>query len=77
MADDLYTPPPPRCHGCDARATVRYRLVPRSLTLTLFDSTARDVLACSKHIESAKKIGTVISAVPLSSEIATRAVSDG
>jgi len=51
----------PRCHACTAEAVARFRIRPYSATRTLFDAQPRDVRACAAHLESAKKIGTVLS----------------
>lgn len=62
------------CHACERDAIVRYRVVPYSETLTLFDAQPKDILACKPHLEAAKRIGQVLSVTPLSGETVARLV---
>ena len=65
----------PSCMACSTTALLRLRVVPFTATRTLWDATPRDIFSCAAHVESARKIGTVISATPLGEGIATRMVA--
>lgn len=64
-----------QCNACTREALVVYRILPYQ-ALTLFDATPRNVAACAQHLESARKIGTVLSATPLSDAVAERVVKE-
>lgn len=66
----------PRCNACAAAAVLTLRIVPRSASLTLFDSTPRDIRSCAQHIPAAKAIGPVLSVTPLSDAVTVRTVKD-
>lgn len=67
MADDH-----PPCMACSATAILRLRVTPFTATRTLWDATPRDIYACTQHVESARKIGTVLAATPLSEDVTVR-----
>lgn len=63
-----------RCNACTQNAIIMYRVAPRSLTRVLWDNSPRDIGACSKHIDDAKKIGKVMAVTPLLDDVVTRTV---
>jgi hypothetical protein len=74
-------------HTCGRDAAVRIRLLPKRADAPWCRCTVRaqvwpgvvtttDLLACSRHLAEAKRLGRVIAETPLSDEIATITVKE-
>ena len=65
-----------KCHACTRTATRLFRIVPYTASLTLWDTTARDIRSCPEHVKAARGIGTVIAETPLGDGVAIRLTDD-